>query len=103
MTPAQRETAELLRSLDRPAELIAVNAGIPVEIVRAWLRSGRWPKSTPKQQTLFDATGLSPRPETMKPATVGHSHGLHLFSRAADVRDQRQTSTTHSGTERPQL
>lgn len=97
MTPAQIETAELLRDLRRPAEMIAANAGIPVEIVKAWLRSGRWPKSTPTQLALFDA-GATSR-ETTKPMTVGHSHGLHLFARDAGGQDQRPTAT-HSSEER---
>jgi hypothetical protein len=77
MTQAQREIAELLRDLQRPAELIAVNAGLPLEEVKVWLKSGRWPGL--RQGRLFDPNGLSPRP-TIKPATVGHSHGLYLFA-----------------------
>ena len=80
MTPAQIEIASLLKDLGRPPEMIAANAGIPVEIVKAWLRTGRWPKSTSTQKSLFEA-GASPR-ETTKPATTASGHGLHLFARA---------------------
>ena len=83
MTPAQREVAELLHDLKRPAELIAVNSGIDLPTIKAWLRTGRWPKSSPRQGRLFDPSGLSPRPSTTKPAdtNTGNS-GLHLFARA---------------------
>ena len=79
MTPAQRADAVLFRELGRPAEAISANTGIPVEIVKAWLRTGRWPKST--QKTLFDA-GDSTR-ETNQPAiATGRNSGLIHFSRA---------------------
>ncbi len=80
MTSSQRENAELLKSLCRPAEVIAANAGLPLEIVQNFLKTGKWPG--PRQGRLFDPSGMSPRPSTTKPATVGHSHGLHLFKRA---------------------
>ena len=76
MTTAQRADAELLRSLGRPAEVISANTGLSLAVVKDWLRTGRCPG--PRQKTLFDRDGLSPRPTT-KPATVGHSHGLSLF------------------------
>ena len=83
MTVSQRETAELLRSLDRPAELIAINAGIDMDAVQHWLKTGKWP--SPRQGRLFDPTGLSPRLSTTKPTvtTLGNS-GLSLFARFAD-------------------
>ena len=91
MTPAQRETAELLKSLGRPAELIAANTGIPVEIIKNWLRSGRWPG--PRQQTLFDATGISPRPQTAQPvATDERDHGLRVFAQIPAGRPDNTTS-----------
>jgi hypothetical protein len=69
MTPAQRADAELLRDLGRPAGIISANTSLPLEIVRAWLKSGRWPESAPTQLGLFNA-GTSPR-VTTKPATTG--------------------------------
>jgi hypothetical protein len=98
MTPAQRADAELLRSLGRPAEAIAANSQIDLPTIKAWLKSGRWPESTPRQMQLFNA-GASPR-ESTKPAvtTLGNS-GLHPFERDAGGQDRRPTAT-HSGTER---
>ena len=82
MTPAQREVAELLHDLKRPAELIAVNSGIDLPTIKAWLRTGRWPKSSPRQGRLFDPTGLSPRPPATQPAiATGRNSGLNLFAR----------------------
>ena len=78
---AQREVAELLKSLGRPAEAIIANTGLPLEIVQNWLKTGKWPG--PRQGRLFDPTGLSPRPETTQPvATDERDHGLRVFSRA---------------------
>ena len=80
MADSQREIAELLRSLGRPPELIAVNVGMPLATIKAWLRTGRWPGPTHRQGRLFDPSGYSPRPTT-KPATTASGHGLHLFKR----------------------
>ncbi len=60
MTPAQRQDAELLRDLGQPAELISVNVGLPLAVVRSWLRTGRWPG--PRQGRLFDPSGYSLSP-----------------------------------------
>ena len=80
MTPAQRADAELLRGLGRPAELIAVNTGLPLETVQHWLRTGLWPG--PRQKTLFDASGWGIRPSTTQPATASRgNYGLSLFAR----------------------
>ena len=95
MTPAQRETAELLKSLGRPAELIAANTGIPVEIVKAWLKSGKW--LGPRQGRLFDPTGYSPRPSTTQPATASQgNHGLRLFAQDPTGKSDT-TQATRSG------
>ncbi len=67
-TAQQREIADLLHDLGRPAELIAINAELPLEVVRAWLKSGKWPADS-RQKTLFNA-GASPR-ETTQPAIAG--------------------------------
>lgn len=79
MTRQQREDAELLRDLGRPAEIISANSGLPLDEVRAWLASGRWPG--PRQGQLFDPSGLSPRSEMAKPVTnLRDGHGLRLFA-----------------------
>ncbi len=79
MTENQREIADLLHDLGRPVDIIAINAELPIEVVRAWLKSGRWPV-VDRQGTLFNGAGASPR-ETTKPATSLRSgHGLRLFA-----------------------
>ncbi len=79
MTSSQREIAELLKSLGRPAEVIAVNAGLDIEVVTTWLATGKWPG--PRRRRLFDPTGYSPRPETAQPvATDERDHGLRVFA-----------------------
>lgn len=96
MTDSQRENAELLKALGRPADVIAVNTGLPLEAVRAWLRTGRWP--VPRQMTLFDRDGYSPRPETAQPvATDERDHGSRVFAAAGG--QNQPPSSTHSGQE----
>ncbi len=98
-TAQQRENAELLRDLGRPAEAIAANAELPIEVVKAWLRSGKWP-AVDKQRTLFDIAGASPR-ETTKPVTnLRTSHGLHLF--AISPGGNPVSTKTHSSPEQAQ-
>ena len=74
MTGHQREIAELLRDLGKPAELIATQAQMPVDHVREWLGSGAW------KPRLFDA-GELPREMTQPARTLGGYRGLSLFSR----------------------
>ena len=77
---AQREVAELLKSLGRPAEAISANSQIDQPTIKAWLRTGLWPG--PRQKTLFDASGWSPRPSTTQPAAAtDRNSGLNLFAR----------------------
>ena len=81
LTPDRIEAARLLRDLGRPAEAIAANAGLRLEIIQNWLKTGKWPG--PRQGRLFDPIGYSPRPETAQPvATDERDHGLRVFSRA---------------------
>ncbi len=80
MTLAQQADAELLRSLGRPAEAISANSQIDLPTIKAWLRSGKWPKSTSTQLELFDAGATSKKTQ---PATaLDGNHGLSLFARA---------------------
>lgn len=59
MTVNQQEIAELLCDLKRPAEAIAANSGIPVETVKTWLKSGKWP-AVNTQRSLFELAGEPP-------------------------------------------
>ena len=79
MTGQQQGNAELLRDLGQPAELIAINAELPLEIVKVWLKTGKWPVPDKQQVFGFDA-GDQPR-EKPKPVTsLRSSHGLQQFA-----------------------
>jgi hypothetical protein len=80
MTAHQQQIAEFLLGLKRPAEAISVNSGIPVEVVKARLTSGRWPAIN-RQRQLFDAGATTPRETTQPASTLGGNRGLSLFSR----------------------
>ena len=80
MTDSQRDNAELLKALGRPADAIAANSSVPVKVVKAWLKSDKWPESAQMQQKLFDATGFVTRPKATKPSVPEERRGLHLFS-----------------------
>lgn len=76
----QQQIAGLLRSLNRPAEIIAANAQLPIEDVKAWLKSGKWPAVSPSR-SLFDVAGEGTPREVEKPgSTLKSSPGLRLFS-----------------------
>lgn len=78
MTARQLENCVLLRDLKKPVELISIQAELPVESVKRWLRSGA---GKALQLSLFDRDGWSPRPETTQPvATNERDHGLRIFS-----------------------
>ena len=92
MTPDQLEIATLLRGLGKSAELIAIQTGLPLEGVTAWLKTDTWP-TVDKQRKLFDAGANEPR-EMIKPAiATRRESGLHLFSSAGDKPDFQ----SHSG------
>ncbi len=95
-TAQQREIAELLRDLGRPAEAIAANAELPVAVVRAWLRSGRWP-AVDRQRALFELAGDSPR-ETTQPVTASKGNrGLSLFASDSAGRPNTDNRTPARG------
>lgn len=77
MNSHQQEIAELLRDLGKPAEMIAIQAQMPVDRVREWLGTGVWKL---RQPSLFDAGALPPQKTTQPASTLGGNRGLCLFA-----------------------
>ena len=97
ITAQQSDDAELIKSLDRPAWVITANTSIPVEVVTAWLATGRWGAATKQQAFAFDAGENEPREMTKPAIATRHESGLHLFSQAGD----KPASTSNNSQQEP--